>query len=204
MAFDLQCLSSLLKPGGHFAKGRKMKPGTTITNEDGSPIEVVVGVFDTHADAGRVAASLRGPNMNMQRVSRSDPAVPSQIPQIVYDDIDEVSSDDIVNGSLKGGAIGAASGLLLLGVPVLNVAAPIIGALAGAWIGAIAGVDEAIRGVELPNQNDYRKMLADGKSFVVIAGEETKRIEYGKQMSNLGAKEIHQHPPVGQMVRNPE
>ncbi len=182
-----------------------MQPGKELSSESGEKgLEVVVGVFRSHDDANRVAASLRGPDLNVQRVSRTDPAAPNQMPEIIYDEIREVDSSNITNGAMMGGAIGAGSGLLLFAIPGLNVAAPIVGALAGAWIGGIAGIDEAHRGIELPNQSDYRQMLAEGKSFVVISGNEAKRNEYGMKMLELGAEDIHQHPPVGQLVRTPD
>lgn len=179
-----------------------MEPQQNIKPEEGhDALEVVIGVFDTHFEASRVAASLRGPDVKLQKVSRSDPAAPDQMPEIVYDDIEEIASGDIATGAMLGGAIGAGSGLLLMAVPVLNVLAPIAGALAGAWIGTVAGVDEANRGIELPNQEDYRKMLAAGKSFVVLAGDESKRIDWENKLKELGAIETHQHPPVQQTIR---
>ena len=126
------------------------------------------------------------------------------MPDIVYDDIEDLDMADTTKGMLTGGAIGAGSGLLLIGIPGLNIAAPIIGGIVGAWIGGIAGIDEAVRGIELPDQDDYKRMLAQGKSFVVIAGDEATRIEYGNKMQKLGALEVHQHPPVLQAIRSPE
>lgn len=164
-------------------------------------LEVVVGVFSTHEDASRVAASLRGPEMTVRKISRVDPATPDSMPEIAYDEIEEIGGENVASGALLGGAIGAGSGLLLLAVPVLNIAAPIAGALAGAWIGAVAGIDEANRAIELPNQEDYRRMLADGKSFVVIAGDEAKRKELGIKLGELGAEDVHQHPPINQTIR---
>lgn len=179
-----------------------MQPRTTI--DDGKTIEAVVGVFNSPDDASRVAASLRGPELKLQRVSRNDPAATDDMPTIVYDDIEQVETKDMTNGILQGGAIGAGSGLLLLGVPGLNIAAPIAGALVGMFIGGVAGIDEAIRGIELPNESDYQRMLVAGKSFVVIARDESARIDLANKMSELGAEEVHQHPPVLQTVRNAE
>lgn len=179
-----------------------MQPNDNIEPAvDQDKLEVVIGVFDSHENASRVAASLRGPDMKVQKVSRTDPGAPDQMPEIVYDEIEDINSASIANGALLGGAIGAGSGLLLLAVPVLNVAAPIAGAVAGAWIGAVAGIDEANRGIMLPNQEDYRQMLAQGKSFVVIAGDEAKRAKYENLMVELGAKDTHQHPPINQVIR---
>jgi len=39
-------------------------------------------------------------------------------------------------------------------------------------------------------------MLSEGKSFVVITGDEAKRLEYGNKMAALGASDVHQHSPV--------
>ncbi|QEG24668.1 hypothetical protein [Mariniblastus fucicola] len=180
-----------------------MQPKTNIEPEPGEDaLEVVVGVFNSHEQASRAAASVRDPDLKVQRVSRTDPTAPNEMPEIVYDDIEEVSSNEIANGAMIGGAIGAGSGLLLFAIPGLNVAAPIAGALAGAWIGSVAGIDEASRGIELPNQIDYRKMLAQGKSFVVVAGDEKARSKCGMQMVELGAEDVHQHPPIAHAIRS--
>lgn len=168
------------------------------------PLEAVVGVFESQELATQAAASLDGPDLNVKRVSRVDGKGTEELSQIVYDDVDNVGAADTAKGMLTGGAIGAGSGLLLLGVPGLNVVAPIVGTLAGAWIGGIAGIDEANRSAELPNQEDYRTMLAEGKSFVVIAGDESSRIGYGYQLKEMGALEVHQHPPVLEMLHKPE
>lgn len=177
-----------------------MKPNDTINENE--TIEAVIGVFENSVAASRVAASLRGPEVMVQRVSRKDPTATNELPDIVFDDIEEVGTDDVTNGMVTGGAIGAGSGLLFLGIPGLNVAAPIAGMLAGAWIGGVAGIDEAQRRVRLPNEKDYQKMLADGKSFVVMSGSESERMEYATKMQELGATEVHQHPPVRQVVRD--
>jgi uncharacterized membrane protein len=179
-----------------------MEPKQNIQPDpDDEKIEAVVGVFPTHVAASRVAASLRGPDVKVQKISRLDPATPDAMPEIVYDEIEELSPDNVVNGAMLGGAIGGGSGLLFLAIPGLNVAAPIAGMLAGAWIGAVAGVDEAARAIELPNSEDYQSMLAEGKSFVVVAGDENKRFEFGKRLKELGAETIYQHPPLAHVVR---
>lgn len=177
-----------------------MKLGETI-DEDGK-VEAVVGVFDSSDDASRVAASLRGPDVAVQRVSRQDMSVPNEVPALYYDEVEAVEDSDINHGMLKGAAIGAGSGLLFLAVPGLNIAAPIAGALAGAFIGGVAGVDETKRAIDLPNEIDYQKMLADGKSFVVIGGDEKTRMEAANNMKNLGAVATFQHPPVLHAVRD--
>jgi outer membrane lipoprotein SlyB len=177
-----------------------MQPNQMI--EDDGNLQAVVGVFESAEDASRVAASLRGPDVAIQRVSLDDSAVPSTLPSLRYEEVDHVDQSDVNSGMIKGGAIGAGSGLLLFAVPGLNIAAPIAGALAGAFIGGVAGVDETKRAIELPNEVDYRQMLADGKSFVVIGGSEQVRMEFANRMKDLGAIETHQHPPVLHAVRN--
>lgn len=177
---------------------------TDKTTDNGiQKLEAVVAIFESDADASRVAASLHGPDLKLHRVSRTNQAAADEMPDIVYDEMAKVDNSNTADGMLKGGAIGAGSGLLLLGVPGLNVLAPIVGAIAGAWIGGIAGIDEAVRNNELPNQSDYRRMLSEGKSFVVIAGDEPTRIEYAVRLEELGAIEVHQHPPVHHAVRTP-
>lgn len=178
-----------------------MQPKETI--EEGETIEAVVGIFVDPTDASRVAASMRSPELNLQRVSRRNPAATDDMPDIVYDEIEELSAPNVANGAMLGGAIGAGSGLLLMGVPVLNVLAPIAGGLAGAFIGGVAGVDEANRGIRLPDLEDYQKKLAEGKSIIVISGNETTRLHCENKMKELGAEQTFQHPPVLQSVRSP-
>ncbi len=176
-----------------------MQPKVSIDGEE--TIEAVVGIFKNSEEASRVAASIRSPELRVQRVSRRNPVATNEMPEIVYDNIEEVSASDIAKGVLQGGAIGVGSGLLLMGVPILNMLAPMAGALAGAFIGGVAGVDEANRGIRLPNQEDYQRKLAQGKSIVVISGDELTRLGCENKMKELGAEETFQHPPVLQAIR---
>lgn len=182
-----------------------MIPKTMIKPDNpNESLEVVVGVFPTAEDSSRVAASLRGPDIKLQRVSIEDPAVPGKMPQMFFDDIEDVELSDVNKGMLTGAAIGLGAGLLV-GIPTGAIgfvaAAPLAGLLAGGWIGGVAGVDEAQRGIELPNPVDYQQMLSDGKSVVVIAGDEQTRMDYGLQMMQLGAEEVYQHPPIHHAIR---
>lgn len=172
-----------------------------LSNDDNSPIEVAVGVFDSQDQVNKAAIALRANGLNVQRVSLGE-GMPSEMPDIVYDDVEEISPQAVAKGAISGGAIGVGSGLLLMGVPVINVLAPIAAGLAGAWIGAIAGADETNRAVELPGQAEYRELLAKGKSFLVAAGTEKERLQYAIVMKKQGALEIHQHPPTRHIVRS--
>ncbi len=159
-------------------------------------IEAVVGLFQDAESANRATTEMRLQNVEFQHVSENALNAANQMPEIVYDPVENVKTNDVMGGILKGGAIGAGSGLLFIGVPVLNIAAPITGAIAGGWIGGVAAIDEAIRGIELPDQQTYQQLLAEGKSLVVIFANESDRMEYAKQLKILGAIEVNQHPPV--------
>ena len=167
---------------------------TSKTNN--AAIEAVIGIFENSELANRAATELKRQNVAIQRVSRRDPSAANEMPEIIYDEVDDVANADVMNGILKGGAIGAGSGLLFFGVPGLNIAAPIFGAMAGGWIGGIAAVDEAIRGIELPDQQKYQDLLSEGKSFIVISANEAERLQYANQLEKIGATEVNQHPPV--------
>lgn len=159
-------------------------------------LEAVVGIFDDAEAALRAARELDGTGFELHRVSKKDPDAEKELPEIWYDHVEKLSEEDVSLGVLKGSLIGTGSGLLFIGVPGLNIAAPIAGALVGAWIGAIAGIDETERGIKLPDLLDYNKQLAAGKSFVVITADENKRIELAAKLEQLGAVEVNQHPPV--------
>lgn len=165
-------------------------------------VEVVVAVFESHDGANRAAAALQGPDLKVQKVSRKQSGSVDELPDVIFDDVENLNDGSATKGAVLGGTIGASSGLLFLGIPGLNVAAPIAGMLAGAWIGSIAGLAEADRVLDLPDREDYQQMLAVGKSFVVIAGDEQQRTEYAQTLSQLGADEIFQHPPLGHTVRS--
>lgn len=177
-----------------------MTDSSPNSTDENSPIEVAVGVFDSQDQVNTAAVALRQAGLNVQRVSQGK-GMSSEMPDIVYEDVEEISSGAVAKGAISGGAIGVGSGLLLLGVPVLNVLAPVAAGLAGAWIGAIAGADETNRAVELPGQDEYRALLAKGKSFLVAAGSEKERLQYANVMKEHGALEVHQHPPTRQVVR---
>ena len=177
---------------------------TVVGESAEGPVEAVVAVFDSPDDARRAATAIKVPGLDIHSVSRTESGMDDALPAIAYDKIDDASSGDVTKGALEGGAIGAGSGLLLMGIPGLNVIAPVAGAIAGAWIGAVAGLDEANRAVELPDAENYRTMLAEGKSFVVIAGDEEARLEYANALKDQGAIEVHQHPPVLHAIREPE
>ena len=83
-----------------------------------------------------------------------------------------------------------------MAIPGFNIAAPIAGALAGAWIGGVAAIDETDRRIQLPDRTTYQKMLNDGKALIVICGDRKTRQEYEWKFDELGATTVFQHPPI--------
>jgi hypothetical protein len=152
----------------------------TTNKTQNEAFEAVVGVFENSDSAKRAAIELRRQNFVIQRDSCRDLLSDNEMPEIIYDQVDDVVGADALCGVLKGGAIGGGSRLLITGVPGLNVAAPLVGAIAGAWIGDAAAVDEAIRGIELPDKRSYQNLHSDGKSFVVISASVSEQLEYAK------------------------
>ncbi len=179
-----------------------MKPLENIeSGSEQTELQVAIGVFNDHENASRVAASLRRSDIPVKKISKVDPAVAGELPRISYEDIDEIDAQNVASGVAVGGAVGLGSGLLFLGIPGLNLAAPIVGSLVGAWIGGIAGVAEADRAIRLPGKDDYQNLLARGKSLVVVAGDESVRKKLGLEMESLGAEQVHQHPPLAHLTR---
>lgn len=173
-------------------------------NSNDEMLEAVVGVFESGSDASRAASELKSDQLQVQQVSRGSSQTDDKMPELIYADVEEVDNTSIADGVMTGGAIGAGTGLLMLGVPLLNVAAPVAGALAGAFIGGVAGADEANRSSELPDLAHYRAALANGKSLVVLHGDQAARLEYANALKRFGATEVHQHPPVLHAVRSEE
>jgi hypothetical protein len=174
------------------------QPSPTVEE---SALEVVVGVFESQDQVNFAATALKNDDLKFHRISQGK-GMTDEMPNIVYEDVEEISAGAVAQGAISGGAIGVGSGLLLLGVPVLNVLAPVAAGLAGAWIGAVAGADEANRAIELPGQDEYRRLLAEGKSFLIVSGSEQQRIQFANEMQKHGALEVHQHPPTREAVRS--
>ena len=178
-----------------------MEPRSELSNDETEHDELAIGVFSDHTDASRVAASLRSNELNVRKVSLQDRTAANSIPEVIFEDVEEVDSTSVASGAALGGLIGAGSGLLFLGIPGLNIAAPIAGGLVGSWIGGIAGIDETTRAIEMPGAADFRQMLVDGKSFVVVMGNESTRLAYTEKLKSLGAVEVHNYPPLGHAVK---
>ena len=181
-----------------------MEPSETIENPEQKPLHVAIGVFENSDDMSRVAASIKGPEVEFQRVSLSDPSTADDIPKIVYAPIENIEAKHVNDGVKTGGMIGFSTGLIAA-IPAIGTgvffAAPLAGLLAGAWIGGVAGVDEAHRGERLPSHDDYEKLLEEGKGLLVISGDEQERGRIENEMRNLGAVDVHQHPPLHEFVR---
>ena len=182
-----------------------MKLKEELESPEQEPIHVAIGVFKNADELSRVSASIRSPEIEFQRVSLADPLSTDDLPDIAYDPTEEIKVDDVSQGMKTGGLIGFSAGLLA-GIPTMGTglifAAPLAGLLAGAWIGGIAGIDEANRGEELPNEKDYEAMLKDGKALLVISGDEKERSRVGIEMQKLGAEKVYQHPPLHELVRD--
>ena len=184
-----------------------MNDKETLDSSKENPVRVAIGIFPQAEDLSRVSASIRCPEIEFQRVSLSDPTSTNDLPEIVYDSADQVEASDVNKGMTRGGLIGFSSGLIA-GLPALGtglgVAAPLAGMLAGAWIGGVAGIDEAHRADELPNREDYEAMLKEGKALLVISGDDKERERVQNEMLSLGAEKVYQHPPLHHVVRTPD
>jgi hypothetical protein len=207
------------KPGDPIPKPPDPNPPVPPSPKSGNPgprnslsrneahhgVEAAVAVFPNQQLAAEAARALSGTGLQVKEVRHrsgdgNDP--PRGLEDLEFENVRHVESTDVVSGIVKSGAIGAVSGLLLIGVPVVGLAAPIGGMLAGALIGGMAGVDEKNRAIEQPDLERYNAMLAEGKSLLVMPGDEEARIEYQKQLYDLGAEHVWQHPPTGETVRD--
>ena len=185
-----------------------MKTKESLDSSEENPLHVAIGVFPNATDLSRISASIRCPEIEFQRVSLSDPASTDDLPEIVYDPVEKIEVNDVNKGIATGGMIGFSSGLLA-GLPTMGtgtglfLAAPLAGLLAGAWIGGVAGIDEANRSEEQPNHEDYEVMLKAGKALLVISGDAKERERVQNEMMSLGAEKVYQHPPLHHVVRSP-
>lgn len=164
--------------------------------ESSEPVPALVAVFDSSEAAENAAKQIKLSNTLVHRVNLQDSSAEHAVPDIQFDHVVEVDSNQVAHGVMRGSLIGAGTGLVFMAVPGLAIAAPIAGALAGAWIGGISAIDETDRGIQLPDREAYEKMLSEGKSLIVITGERNVRLKYEKEMEKLGATDTYQHPPI--------
>ena len=117
-----------------------------------------------------------------------------------FSKIEDVLPIDAANGIAKGASVGAIAGLVGFAVPGiglgLGIATSIAGALGGGLIGGMAGIDEAVRSRDQPKLVDYQELLRQGKSILVVVGDESLRMKAENCMKQAGAKTTMQYPPV--------
>lgn len=164
--------------------------------ERGEPVDALVAVFDSNEYASKAIDEVELDDSFVHRLNLKDLSAGNQVPEISFDQIDKVGTNQVANGVVRGSMVGAGTGLLFMAIPGFNIAAPIAGALAGAWIGGIAAIDETDRRIQLPNRTTYQKMLNEGKALIVIFGDRKTRQEYEWKLDELGATTVFQHPPI--------
>ena len=179
----------------------------SATSSTDSSIEALVAVFSSRDEASKAIHALHHLGLEFAEISEepspSANEVVHELRNVFYSRKQNVNSTDVADGIAKGAAIGAASGLLFIPIPILGILATVGGFLGGALIGGMAGVDEALRETRLPDLDNYRELLGQGKGLVVIPGDEAFRLRVGNDLKALGAESVHQHPPTAHEFRHP-
>lgn len=179
-----------------------MQPKKNIIDQSNANTEVVVGVFHDLEHASQATASLRGPGIEFQRISKTNVAAHDNLPEIPCDQATEQKQSSSLKGALYGSALGALASTLFISVPGINVLCFLLSIAVGGWIGAIAGLDETLRSIGTPKKDDYQRVVDEGKSVVVFAGKPKERARIGQELMAYGALEVHHHPPVGNWVQS--
>ena len=176
------------------------------------PVEAVVAVFADAEHARNATEDLRSLGLEFDEVPRArrdsetrgvGPRAPivHQLSEIFYDPSNHITTSDVAAGATKGAAIGAIAGAVLVALPGIGLGVVVAGALGGAFIGGVAAIDEGDRSIQLPTLADYRKMLRNGKSLVVVYAEEGIRMKIQNRLNERGAEHTYQHPPVLHSIR---
>ncbi len=179
----------------------------SATSTTDRSIEALIAVFASRDEATKAIRALH--HLGLEFVEISEEPSPSaseivhELRNVFYSRKQNVNSTDVADGIAKGAAIGAASGLLFIPVPILGILTTIGGFLGGALIGGMVGVDEALRETRLPDLNNYRDLLAQGKGLVVFPGDEAFRKRVGNELKAMGAESVYQHPPTAHDFRHP-
>jgi hypothetical protein len=160
---------------------------------------MVVGVFDSHADAVEALQELKDAGFDPAQVSVAMLQAPRP-----EGDVPPEPHVDARTGILAGGALGGLAGWLIgatavavPGLGALLAAGALVGALGGAGIGAAAGglighlIDE---GLSQDEAGYYHERVRHGATLMTVHAEASRADEAHAIMHRLGAHDYHTRP----------
>ncbi len=178
--------------------------------------KALVAVFDDVVTASAVVEKLHESGFDLKNIELVSHDLDAESPEIKTPKVHETSESSVVDGITKGLKAGLAAGtgagaltLVLTTFPGFFIGEVIFAGVTGAVLGGIGGVDHAAfdDSVDLPTRDEYKQLLDDGNSLVVLLGthdeamraeEIVKHMPHARSHMHLvHGHEFHEHPSRG-------
>ncbi|MFN7575380.1 MAG: hypothetical protein ACK6DS_18295 [Planctomycetota bacterium] len=172
----------------------------------------LVTVFNDLPAAAQAVAALHKDGFTAQQVELVTYSVAEQSPELEMPLRSKTTSSSLVANAEKWGLFGleagAVAGVLatITAFPGIILPMLIVGGLTGAYMGGIAGVEQAVLDdrMDLPELDDYEQLLNEGKKLVVVLGTHEEALRAKEVLARtasiqghmyaIGEHQSHEHP----------
>jgi len=172
----------------------------------------LVTVFNDLPAAAHAVAALHKAGFTAQQIELVTYGVAEQSPELEMPLSMKTTSSSLVSNAEKWGLFGleagAVAGVLAAITTFPGVILPmlIVGGLTGAYMGGIAGVEQAVLDdrMDLPELADYEHLLNEGKKLVVVLGSHEEALRAKDALARtasiqghmyaIGEHRSHEHP----------
>lgn len=169
----------------------------------------LVAVFEDLETAKKVVEKLHASGFALDKIELVTRDVGQEAPQLMTPKVHETTGALMIASAGKWGGVGAGAGLLaglLTGNPGLALGMAAMGGMTGAFVGGMAGVDQAVEddAVNLPTLSEYEQLVQNGRCLVVVLGGHDKVMhaeaiikglpDIHRHLHALHGHEFHEHP----------
>jgi hypothetical protein len=183
-----------------------------MSNCEETSHRALVTVFHDLPAAAHAVAALHAAGFTAQQIELVTYGVAEQSPELEMPLSPETTSSSLMLNAEKWGLLGleagAVAGVLAAITTFPGIVLPmlIVGGLTGGYMGAIAGVEQAVLDdrIDLPELDDYEQLLTEGKKLVVVLGSHDEALRAKEvlartpsiqgHMHAIGEHQSHEHP----------
>ncbi len=171
-----------------------------MTTEHKQKLRALVTVFEDERTAVEAVVALHEKGFASDDMELVTHDLKAESPDVKTPKENETTSQRLIAAAEKWGAVGAGSGTaagliaaVLTGFPGLAIGAILMGGVTGAFMGGMAGLEEANEddSVDLPKPEDYEKLLHSGHQIVVVHGNHEDVLRAKEVICDLPY--VHQH-----------
>lgn len=163
--------------------------------------KALVTVFNDLPAAAHAVAALHAAGFTAQQIELVTYGVTEQSPELAMPLSTKTTSSSLVANAEKWGLFGleagAVAGVLatITAFPGIILPMLIVGGLTGAYMGGIAGVEQAVLDdrMDLPELDDYEKLLNEGKKLVVMLGTHDEALRAKEVLDRTPSIQGHMH-----------